>query len=246
MRIKLSLILAIFLALALCTGLAYAGDPLDPNDTEGGDWDRDGLDYQDEFEFGTDPYNSDTDNDGLPDGWEHMNELDGTDARDAHYDADGEDDGNITGEKRAQFSEVRKIIDKWPSDGTTTIYEPILHEQEPHYDNYEEFYRAYYDLEPPHGLLYMHTNPNMPDTDGDGIMDPDDAEPLSAANDGTCDDEGCGDTEPEEPIMKNTVDIGNSEITSYTWDTDFAAFNDQSSATTTDKNMLPDADNDGL
>lgn len=244
MRIKLSLILVIFLSIALCTGIAYAGDPLDPNDNEGGDWDGDGLTYQDEFEHGSDPYNSDTDNDGLPDGWEVLNELDPTDARDAHYDADGEDDGNITGEKRAQFSEVRKIIDKWPADGTTTIYEPVLHEQEPHYDNYEEYYRAYYDLEAPHGVLYMHTNPNHPDTDGDGIMDPDDAEPLSSANDGTCiSDEGC--SEPDAPVLISTVEIDNSEIATFSgsWDTDFA---DEKSASTPDKIMLTDTDNDGL
>jgi hypothetical protein len=248
MRIKLSLIFIIFLALALVSGMAYAGDPLDPNDNQGGDWDNDGLDYEDEFLLGTDPYNADSDNDGLPDGWEYnyWPDLNPTDSTDAHQDEDGEDQGNFTGEKRAAFNEVRKSIDKWPSDGTTTVYEPVLHEQEPHYDNYEEYYRAYYDLNPPHGILYMHTNPLSPDTDGDGILDPDDAEPLSAANDGTCGSENCYE-EPQPEIIKELQDLGEvdtSEISS--WNTDSVVTDDYNEITISDKVILTDIDNDGL
>ena len=147
--------------------------------------DNDGLMTWEEQILGTDPYNSDSDNDGLPDGWEYQNLLDPADATDSHQDADGEDNGMTTGEKRASFSQVRKIIDVWPSDGITNVASLVLNENEFHYDNYEEYYRAYYDLDPPHGILFMHTNPNSPDTDGDGYLDPDDAEPLSAQNDGT-------------------------------------------------------------
>ena len=250
MRIKLTMVFIIFLSLALISGLAYAGDPLDPNDNQGGDWDNDGLDYEDEFLLGTDPYNADTDNDGLPDGWEYnyWPNLNPTDSTDAHQDEDGEDQGNFTGEKRAQFSEVRKPIDKWPSDGSTTIYEPVLQEQEPHYDNYEEYYRAYYDLNPPNGVLYMHTNPLSPDSDGDSLLDPDDAEPLSASNDGTCTSDNCQEPPEEQPEISPTLEnlgiTDDSEIDS--WKTDFVVSDYQYEITTSEKIMLTDTDNDGL
>jgi hypothetical protein len=246
MRIRLSLIFIVFLALAVVSGMAYAGDPLDPDDTKGADWDNDGLDYENEFLLGTDPYNADTDNDGLPDGWEfnYWPQLDPTDSSDAHHDDDGEDQGNFTGEKRASFNEVRKSIDKWPSDGTTSVYEPVLKEQEPHYDNYEEYYRAYYDLNEPYGILYMHTNPLNPNSDGDEYLDPDDAEPLSSANDGACASEDCDDELEVEPTHQDFIIVDNSEFEA--WDTEYILDDNNEDVGTSEKIMLTDTDNDGL
>lgn len=181
---KLMILTTALMVSVLFAGSAFGGNPLDENDGID-DPDHDGLLTWEEQVLGTDPYNSDSDNDGLPDGWEYMHNLNPASAADAHQDADGEDLGIITGEKRAQFSEVRKIIDVWPSDGYTKIVDLVLSEGEQHYDNYEEYYRAYYDLEAPHGILFMHTSPINPDSDNDGLLDPDDPEPLGHDNDGT-------------------------------------------------------------
>jgi hypothetical protein len=203
---KIVVLLATLTILVFYAGIASGGNPLDDSDGND-DPDNDGLMTWEEQILGTDPYNSDSDNDGLPDGWEYRNLLDPADATDSHRDADGEDDGMITGEKRASFSEVRKVIDVWPSDGITGVALLVLNENELHYDNYEEYYRAYYDLDPPHGILFMHTNPNAPDSDGDGYLDPDDPEPLGNQNDGSSPggeggdqpNDGKGGEEPGEP-----------------------------------------------
>jgi hypothetical protein len=203
---KIVVILAALTIVVFFAGIVSGGNPLDENDGNE-DPDNDSLLNWEEQVLGTDPYNTDSDNDGLPDGWEHRNNLNPAVANDAHLDADGEDDGQVTGEKRASFSEVKKIIDVWPSDGFTKVASLVLNENEIHYDNYEEYYRAYYDLEPPHGILFMHTDPNLPDTDNDGLLDPDDPEPLDYDNDGTSPggeggdqpNDGHGGDEPSEP-----------------------------------------------
>ena len=68
---KASLLTAMLLVLmAGSTGVAADGsDPLDPSDG-GADWDGDGLTNAEEQAAGTDMNNADTDNDGMPDGWE--------------------------------------------------------------------------------------------------------------------------------------------------------------------------------
>ena len=144
----LSTILAITLGLAAFAGLGMALNPL-----QGDDWaldpDMDGLNNRDEFLAGSDPNNWDTDGDGLPDGWEVDNSIDPTDPLDAEDDND-----YFGGEEYASYSQV-----------------------EPPYDNYDEFYRlAYVDTETGRNV-YIPTDPNNPDTDGDGILDPDDANP---------------------------------------------------------------------
>ena len=65
---RLSVVLSLML---LLSGLVSAdgSDPLDPSDG-GADWDGDGLTNAEEQAAGTDMNNADTDNDGLPDGWE--------------------------------------------------------------------------------------------------------------------------------------------------------------------------------
>merc|ERR1739841_240613 len=68
---------------------ADGSDPLDPSDG-GADWDGDGLTNAEETAEGTDPTNPDTDNDGLPDGWEVAYGLNPNSASDANADPDGD------------------------------------------------------------------------------------------------------------------------------------------------------------
>ena len=64
-------------------------DPLDPSDG-GADWDGDGLTNAQEQSQGTDMNNADTDNDGLPDGWEVAYGLNPLSASDSSADPDGD------------------------------------------------------------------------------------------------------------------------------------------------------------
>ena len=54
------------------------------------DSDYDGLTNLEEFENGSDPHDTDTDDDGIPDGWEVQYGLDPTDPSDAELDGDGD------------------------------------------------------------------------------------------------------------------------------------------------------------
>ena len=93
------------------TGAIAASQTLDPaNNSDGyGDWDEDGMnnieEYQVALAFGeskfTSPWHEDTDEDGMPDGWEATNGLDPRDGSNGDidsdrdgYDADG--DGAVT------------------------------------------------------------------------------------------------------------------------------------------------------
>ena len=187
-------ILVLLLAMAMvCVafgGMSIAMNPLDPDDSMV-DSDGDGLFNREEFEHGTDPNNPDTDNDGLPDGWEATNFLDPCDPADAHADFD-----YASGEKNAKFSAVRKPIDVWPvgRNKGTPVATPDA-DGNIHYDNYEEYYRAFDmigGVRVP--VFYQHTDPNNPDTDGDGILDPDDPYPFDATpRDGIGADKGESD-----------------------------------------------------
>ena len=142
-------------ALVAIAGAVSAMSPLDNSDAIL-DPDGDGLTNVEEFNAGTDPGNPDTDNDGLPDGWEWDYQLDPSDPSDAVNDEDYAGD-----EEYASFTQV-------PG---------------PHYTNYDEYYRqsgTYEDGSP----RYIHTNPQNPNTDGDEYLDPDDPFPLNTRNDG--------------------------------------------------------------
>ncbi|NDF33061.1 MAG: hypothetical protein EB157_00670, partial [Euryarchaeota archaeon] len=86
-----SMMIALLLVLmAGSVGVSADGsDPLDPSDG-GADWDGDGLTNAEETAEGTDPTNPDTDNDGLPDGWEVAYGLNPNSASDANADPDGD------------------------------------------------------------------------------------------------------------------------------------------------------------
>lgn len=123
------------------------------NPLKGDDWqqdpDNDGLNNKDEFIAGSDPNNWDSDGDGLPDGWEVENGLDPSDPMDAELDND-----YFGGEEYASYTQV-----------------------DPPYDNYAEYFRLAGVNAETGENIYIPTDPNNPDTDGDGILDPDDQWP---------------------------------------------------------------------
>jgi hypothetical protein len=145
---KIALIVATMISMAAVATMAAALDPLNGNDWDQ-DPDMDGLNNREEFLVGSDPNNWDTDGDGLPDGWESDNSLDPTDPSDAEEDYD-----YFGGEEYSSYSEVKSP-----------------------YTNYDEFYRLAYVDEESGEKVYIPTDPHNPDSDGDGIMDPDDPYP---------------------------------------------------------------------
>ena len=154
MTTLISILVILFMVGTIFSGIAMAMSPLDNSDAIL-DPDGDGLTNVEEFNAGTDPGNPDTDNDGLPDGWEWDYQLDPTDPSDATNDEDYAGD-----EEYAAFTQV-------PG---------------PHYTNYDEYYRFWYTEE---GIdYYQHTNPQNGNTDGDEFLDPDDPWPLNYKNDG--------------------------------------------------------------
>ncbi|MGA1866077.1 MAG: hypothetical protein ACMUFK_01275 [Thermoplasmatota archaeon] len=145
---RTAMILGIFLGISAIAGMSAGLNPLNGNDWSL-DPDGDGLNNRDEYVAGSDPNNWDTDGDSMPDGWEVDNSLDPADPSDAAMDND-----YFGGEEYSRYTEVV-----------------------PPYDNLAEYFR-FYMMDPDTGeAIYVPTDPNNPDTDGDGIYDPDDAWP---------------------------------------------------------------------
>lgn len=195
--LKKILTLLIFVIVSVSAiNFAIATDPLNPADAND-DPDGDELKNWEEYLNGTDPNNADSDNDGIPDGWEIFNEMDPANPKDAHEDIDYQvDEGSFNGEIDSQFSAVRHSFDIWPAGGGQQIAADL------HYDNYEEYYRSFdhvggktveSQLENfPKAVqlggtwvIFAPTDPTLPDSDADNILDPDDFEPHNFANDGT-------------------------------------------------------------
>lgn len=153
---SLAILIALVLGVSAFMGFASALNPLSNKDA---DYDPDGdlLDNVAEFAAGSDPNNWDTDGDGLPDGWEVESGMSPVDPSDAKDDFD-----YFGGEENANFN----LVD-YP------------------YDNYAEYYRlAYVDSQTGENV-YRATDPTNADTDGDGLLDPDDQFPWDYSNDGT-------------------------------------------------------------
>ena len=285
-RVIVGILIGMVLVFTFFCGCSIAGDPLD-NDRDFllGDPDGDMIKNWEEFLVGTDPFNSDSDNDGLPDFWEleysqwrNPREnalLDPTDASDAHLDFDyepySEASGYNVGEKDAEFNAVRTLrggkVITWPSNDEIRFTDLVFDEDSMHYDNYEEFYRPYTDPLDLITIKYMHTSPVYADTDGDGILDPDDQMPLSI-NDSA--DPGIVDSTPDssqvsekgdglECIVKN-IDLEslNNEPMDDIYDQSLSfEFDIQTEITNQESNnknkikdtknsLLPDIDNDGI
>jgi hypothetical protein len=257
-NIYLPLIVGLLLLITVCASSALAGDPLkEDEDFLYSDPDDDTIFTWEEFLYGTDPYNSDSDFDGMPDRWEIDQEMDPSDASDAHEDNDYDAPYNTSiGEREANFDAVKKDIDVWPSNRAITYVEPMFEEDGPHYDNYEEYYRPYHDQNDNMKIKIMMTRPGVPDSDGDGKLDPDDYEPFNFKNDGL----GIGGADaPEEAIeinhdTSNLADLESNDEsilvvtlnTQPAFDFEVAVPQTTPAPIKSNKNYLIDADNDGF
>ncbi len=195
MRKMTGITIGTFLVLAAFVGMfvemSTATDPTDGGDAFG-DADGDGVSNVQEFEWGTDPNNPDSDNDGIPDGWEIMHGR-GTGTRlglnpmnpvDAVLDYDWMTLPNCPGEEHSQG-----------------LYTDIP------YTNYDEYYRHNVDG------MWSPTNPLNGDTDSDGIPDPDDPKPVELEIDGITgggsgDSDGNGIPDGTEPGNPNADSDG--------------------------------------
>lgn len=199
MKINIVILIAFVLIISALSSVAMASNPLvkekhflmsDPDGDTVLNWE--------EFQVGTDPFNPDSDNDGLPDWWELEHSswrnkktknaiMDPTDSSDAHLDFDYEPihdaQGYEIGERDSEFRAIKHFVDGtpmvWPSNKDQTYTAIVFDEESMHYDNYEEYYRPVYDKDKKSITGYIHTNPLYPDSDGDKILDPDDYAPLN-------------------------------------------------------------------
>ncbi len=256
-RISLTIFIGLILSIAALASIGLA-DTKEDFAFLYGDPDGDEIATWEEYLIGTDPYNSDSDNDGLPDNWEHGNDLDPSDSSDAHEDLDYFPLYNASvGEHEAAYDAIKKDIDVWPSNRQITFSEAVFQEDGPHYDNYEEYYRPYYDQYDNMKLKVMHTLPNHPNTDGDEYLDPDDPEPFNFKNDGT----GIGGAsistsektnnikaiEIEDNSNENIIYLeDNSETPEYNFDVNVQQPDSNQQPPTEDKKYFADVDNDGI
>jgi hypothetical protein len=174
-----------------------------------GDW----IETWMEYVLGTDPYNSDSDNDGLPDGWEYEYELDPADSSDAHLDYDYYPMDNFTqGEYESNFNAIEGEVFVWPVNTEIKFTDLVFNENSIHYDNYEEYYRPYYDRDDKFKLKIIHTFPNNPDSDDDQLLDPEDPEPLKY-NDFKNDSVAMDQTNECDQNQAPKIDKSNNRIT---------------------------------
>lgn len=244
------------LALGLLTGSVLAGNPI-KKDEEFllGDPDGDNISTWEEFILGTDPYNPDSDNDGLPDFWEyHIANMDPADSSDAHLDFDYYPSGEgELGEIHANFKEVRKDIDVWPSNSETNFVKLMYDEDGIHYDNYEEYYRSFRDPEDGFKIKLMSTLPFDPDTDDDGLLDPDDPWPLKYPNGGApakplVEDNNydAGEAEEDFENVKEINIISESSRPNFEIDLESVSTSNKCKPRAVDEMYLADVDNDGI
>ncbi|WP_093517313.1 Ig-like domain-containing protein [Stigmatella erecta] len=122
-------------------GRVDVGDlnPQDPSDDRDGD--RDGVDYEREVQVGTDPFDNDSDDDGVPDGSDGLTDTDGDGRIDA-LDEDSDDDGILDGTERGVTADTAPS----GTDPSSPNFRP--------------------DADP-----LSKTDPRKADTDGDGLSD---------------------------------------------------------------------------
>ncbi|MDC1392377.1 gliding motility-associated C-terminal domain-containing protein, partial [Flavobacteriaceae bacterium] len=242
-------------------------NPLDPNSIPG-DVDNDGLPDVDELALGTDPNDPDTDDDGVSDGQDPWpldpnkgRDTDGDGLPDAtdpdddndgvldpgdafprdpaewlDFDQDGQGDNNDTDDDNDGFTDSIEVI-----DGTNSK-DPLDYPRDEDNDgltnNQEED---------------LGTDPNNPDTDGDGIGDANDPTPLNPGASGDTDGDGIIDAldpDDDDDGYTDVIEIAEGsnpkDSNSTPEDQDQDNFtDDQEAAAGTDPND-PDSDDDGI
>lgn len=142
------------LVFGLSFGTVFALDPLNKEDAAR-DYDVDGLTNLMEFMYGTDPYNSDSDGDGCPDGWVVYYDLNRAsfpyESKYAMFDSDGDGMKDVNVDPDYKFD---------PTNGLTALDQA----DDDNWDNLREYKEG--------------TDPTNPDTDGDGWTDSSDPRPL--------------------------------------------------------------------
>jgi len=165
------------------------------------DPDNDQLDNLREYQAGTDPNDSDTDDDTLPDGWEVDNGLDPLDKLDGVLDADGDGLSNSnewihSGNALQADTDGDGLLDGWEFDnGLSVTTDNSATDSEP--DNLPDWWEIFHfgdttswiDTDDPDTDLSNNlneynngTDPNEPDSDGDGVDDNNDTNPLTPDN----------------------------------------------------------------
>ncbi len=211
----------------------------DPNDP---DSDDDGLTDGDEVNtHGTDPLDSDSDDDGLPDGWEVYF---GLEARPAFGGADGDDGaaGDPDGDELNNFFECQigtspissdtdgdEMPDKWEVNNGLRPTSNDANDDADHdgMTNLEE-----YQWSPP-------TDPQNPDTDGDGASDGDEVDAGTDPHDPDTD----GDGMPNGWEIDNGLDATLNDATA---DPDDDGLNNLSEYQNNTDPQNPDTDGDGV
>ena len=159
MRKIMAVVFGMLMVGVALAGMAMALDPLDPQDAKR-DSDQDGLTNLQEFMHGTDPFNADSNHDGLDDGWTvyYDENRASWSANQKHadiyalFDIDGDGVKDVNVDPNYRFdaaAEAGIALDFADTDGWNNLKE------------YEE-----------------GTDPTNPDTDGDGRLDSNDPNPL--------------------------------------------------------------------
>jgi len=221
----------------------YNTDPTDPDDYPGVDSDGDGLSDEAEEKRGTDPNDPDTDGDGLNDGPE-VNKY-GTDPTDADTDNDKFDDGVETGQYDTDPTDPDTDGDGLVDGAEIHDYGTDPTSADTDGDGYEDGAEVNrYNTAPTDATDYPEadsdddglpdseeedrgTDPNDPDTDGDGLEDGaevsdygTDPNAVDTDNDGLTDREEVRqyDTDPTEPDTDGDGYEDGAEVNEYETD----------------------------
>jgi hypothetical protein len=185
-----------------------------------GDPDYDNLLNGDEYKYGTSPLESDSDKDGMPDGWEVENELEPMGPSDVDYDDD--------------------------SDGLTNVQE-FLNGTNPN-NNDTDSDNIPDGWEVNHGLDPSNSNDSSEDPDGDGITNFQEYVNGTNPKDNDTDDDGISDSLDEFPFDPNeyTDYDGDGVGDNADVDDDNDDVPDISDAFPKNPNEFLDTDGDGL
>ncbi|MCC6142718.1 MAG: carboxypeptidase regulatory-like domain-containing protein [Candidatus Hydrogenedentes bacterium] len=204
-------------------------NPLNPNGAGGpnGDIDNDGLTNQEEFDLGTKANDSDTEDDGLPDGWEVDNSLDplsatGDDGAQGDPDDDGltniteyqndtnPQDGDSDGDGMPDGYELDNSLDPADATGDNGAQGDPDADGLVNIDEFNEGTNPQNADTDNDGLtdgeeVNVHsTNPLNPDTDGDGLPEAWEVENNLDPTDTTGDNGAAGD--PDNDTLANALE----------------------------------------